>query len=485
MIKQEELSIQTQIIFWVTLTIILMATILVSINSYKLTRILKKDIKEKTKLTCQKMAKVLDEATWNLDKVKMKKYFENYPWELSGMARVTVYTEFNDHIFTVKLKETTDINKCKQAIYYNNEIVGYIEISIDQTSSTKIKAVIVRFWIATMTVTVIIMLIILLLTIKVLIGDPIKLLIGGLSEIQSGNLDFRFPLVNNSREALIISTTVDNMSVEIAKRSKQLKRENEIRKATEDKLKEFSESLEEQVQQRTRSLQKAYKSLQEESKERRQLQNEILSISDREQQRIGSDLHDSLGQQLTGVSLLLSILTKTLQKKGFPDMGPAIALEQQMKNVIKEARSLSHGLSPMRLHDDGLVTTLQNFATDTEQVRGITCNFECIDDANVFDENIAMHIYRITQEAVSNAHKHGKADVINIIMNKHQEYETMGEIHIIDNGSGIDEASLSSDGIGLRIMKFRAESIGGSISIMKNNLGGTTIKITYTNTENN
>ena len=152
-----------------------------------------------------------------------------------------------------------------------------------------------------------------------------------------------------------------------------------------------------------------------------------------------------------------------------------------MKIVIKEARALSHGLCPMRLNDDGLVTTLRNLATDTEQVYSITCNFECIDQTNVYDEVVAMHIYRIIQEAINNAHKHGKADIINITMSTHSDYNVMSEIHIEDNGCSINDLPTSSGGIGLRIMRFRAESIGGTIDIIKNNLGGTTVKVTYIN----
>ena len=484
MITPAKISIKAQLIIWLSVFIISIGITLVLINSYIFSSNLHKNINKKTSLTCEKLAIVLVDATWNIDIEAMGNYFEAYPWELSGMARVTIYTEFDDPIYTVKFKDANDLSKCRQPIYHDNDLIGFIEVSIDQTRQTSIKYMVFRFWIISMVAGLIIIFTVTLFIFKKLIGNPIKLLMKGLAEIESGNIDYRFPEVNNSREALMIATTVDTMSVEIGKRSRQLKQENAIRKATEAKLKEFTNSLEEQVQQRTRSLQKAYKALQKESKERFQLQNEILSISDREQQRIGNDLHDSLGQQLTGVSLLLSILTKTLQKNKTPEAESALALEKQMKVVIKEARNLSHGLSPLRLNDDGLIPTLQKLANDTEYICGITCNFECTDEANVFTEVVAMHLYRIIQEAINNAHKHGNADVINITMNTHPDYKSVSEIHIEDNGCGIAESQNSSDGIGLRIMHFRAESIGGLINITKNKLGGTTVKVTYTNTDN-
>ena len=217
-----------------------MGTVLVVINYHKFSTVFEKNMVEKTDSTCRKLSVVLGEATWNLDNVQMKEYFKDYLWELSEMAYITIFTEFEDPIYTIKFSDTTDFHKCRHPIYYNNEMVGIVEVALDQTRQANIKAMILRLWIGSMTSTIIIIFLIALYMLKKLIGAPVKLLMSALSEIESGNIDYRLPEVNSSMEALMISRTVDNMSVEIGKRSRQLKREIEIRKATEKKLKEFN-----------------------------------------------------------------------------------------------------------------------------------------------------------------------------------------------------------------------------------------------------
>ncbi len=482
MIKKEKLSIQKQLMIWLSVFLLSSSTILVIINIRSSAATLKKQMHLKASLVCQKLAVVLSNSIWNIDDKEISDYFKEYPWELSDIATVRVLTEFNTPIYDMTYKSSADTLKCRYPVHHNGTLVGFIEVTMSQELLTSTQRSIMRSWSISMLLATFITLLIIYMVTKTLITRPVKVLTEGLRQIEAGNYEYRFPLVKNSYEALLIYNTVDKMSIEIGNRKKELEHENNIRKAAEVKLKLFTTDLETQVQERTRSLQKAYKDLQEEVKERQLLQNEVLSISDKERQRIGSDLHDSLGQQLTAVSLRLAILTKRLLKRNMPEVTAARELQEEMKGVTKEARSISHGLSPLRLHDDGLIATLHSLAVDTGDIHGIACKFTCDDNVYVTNQAIAIHLYRITQEAITNAQKHGKANIITITMNKHPNYNTMGEIHIEDNGCGITESHRSSDGIGLRSMNFRAEAIGGAINIEENNkIGGTTIHVTYDN----
>ena len=481
MIKKEKLSIQKQLMISLSVFLLSTSAILVVINIKNSSTALREQMHRKASLVCQKLSSVLADSIWNIDEKVISDYFKEYPWELSDIATVKVLTEFNTPIYSITYNDSADTLKCRYPVHHDGSVIGFIEVTMDQTLLTTTQKSIMKSWILSMILGTCTVLLILYIATKTLITKPIEILTHGLKQIQAGDYEYRFPLVKNSYEALLIYNTVDKMSIEIGNRKRELEHENNIRKAAEVKLQLFTADLETQVQERTRSLQKAYKDLQDEVKERQLLQNEVLSISDKERRRIGIDLHDSLGQQLTAVSLRLAICAKKLPKDDTAVVAAAKELQEEMKVLTKEARSISHGLSPLRLHDDGLIKTLHNLAADTGEIHGITCKFICDNDIHISNKAVAIHLYRITQEAITNAEKHGKANIITITMNKHPDYATMGEIHIKDNGCGIKESHLSSDGIGLRSMKFRAEAIGGSIKIENNTTGGTTIHITYDN----
>lgn len=205
--------------------------------------------------------------------------------------------------------------------------------------------------------------------------------------------------------------------------------------------------------------------------ERKRLEREVLEISEDERRRIGHDLHDDLGQQLTGVLMLSRLLQEELEKDQ-PARVPAVRrITSRLGQALAYVRHLSHMLSPVVVEAEGLMDALESLAENTDEVFGIPCWFEAPEPVLVGSHEVATHLYRIAQEAVNNAVKHGRPGEIGI--------ELLGNgpealLRILDNGVGIsDEALQSGRGIGLHTMHYRADIIGADLTVRRREQGGT------------
>jgi len=202
------------------------------------------------------------------------------------------------------------------------------------------------------------------------------------------------------------------------------------------------------------------------------LEKEILEISDRERQRIGQDLHDGLCQQLAGIELMSQVLEQKLAARSKADAARAGEIARFVREAISQTRLLARGLAPSNLESGGLMSALQELALNTEKMFGISCRFECKEPVVIRDLLVATHLYRITQEAVSNAIKHGRARKVIIELATSSQRITLG---ICDDGVGFSKAPSDHNGMGLRIMQYRVGVIAGSITITANPVGGATI----------
>ena len=206
--------------------------------------------------------------------------------------------------------------------------------------------------------------------------------------------------------------------------------------------------------------------------ERARLEREVLETTERERRRIGQDLHDGLGQKLTAASLATSGLITALESAA-PALAPqAEGLSRQLRETIAEVRSLSHGLAPVALQEDGLMHALHELAETTTHNTGVHCVFECPQPVRVADAAVAGHIHRIAQEAVNNALKHAKPAEIRLGL----ECDAGALVlEVDDDGDGLPDAPAEAGGIGLRVMRHRAELIGGTLEIGSPPAGGTRI----------
>ena len=204
--------------------------------------------------------------------------------------------------------------------------------------------------------------------------------------------------------------------------------------------------------------------------EREQLEKAILEISERERRSIGRDLHDDLGQHLTGTALAGQVLCDKLRAKNIEEETDAWKIVELIEEGIEKTRRLARGLLLAEIKANGLVAALQELAADVSNQFRVACEFVCAaSEVRLVDNDLATHLFHIAQEAVSNAIRHGKAPRIVINL-------TTGngvELTVRDFGAGLREPL--GDGLGLRIMAHRAEIIGGHFTIAVQPEGGTLV----------
>jgi PAS domain S-box-containing protein len=212
--------------------------------------------------------------------------------------------------------------------------------------------------------------------------------------------------------------------------------------------------------------------------ERRRLEKEILDITERERRLIGQEIHDSMGQMLTGVAVKSKGLSLKLKSKSLDESKDALAISKLANKAIAQTRDLAKMLYPVDIETGGLVSALQILASNAEKILGVRCRLRCEKHVSVKDLIEAKQLYRITQEAVTNAVRHGKAKNISIHL-----YLTKSKTILLIKNDGRDfpKALPRKRGMGLKIMEYRANLIGGSLDIRKGSKGGTVVTCSFSN----
>jgi PAS domain S-box-containing protein len=207
--------------------------------------------------------------------------------------------------------------------------------------------------------------------------------------------------------------------------------------------------------------------------EARQLESEILHISEKERQKIAMELHDDLCPQLIGIEVLTKILKRKLETKAIDETKDAETIRTLILDSIDKTRRLSRGLFPVNLSEHGLDTSLKELAGYVCDIFAISCTFTCNFSHPFKDGSVAVHLYYIAHEAVHNAVKHAKANKINIILTDNDEKIILT---IKDNGKGLNNTTQSM-GLGMKIMKYRATRIGALLDIIEDADKGTHVVI--------
>ncbi|UCG58574.1 MAG: PAS domain-containing protein [Phycisphaerales bacterium] len=254
------------------------------------------------------------------------------------------------------------------------------------------------------------------------------------------------------------------------------------RKQIEEDLRKHREHLEELVLARTTELTEANKQLLEEIERRKELERDILRIVEQERQRIGQELHDSIGQQLTGIGFMMEVLGGKLADKSLTEEAPyAEKINTRVSRAVELARHLAKGLHPIDLDGNGLAFALKELAANTEQLFGVSCTFQCDKAVSVNGGSVAINLYRIAQEAITNAVKHGKAKNIRIeLVSKDNGLRLTVE----NDGSEFPAGETRGGGMGLKIMRCRAEIVDGSFDIRKGTGEGSIVTCVFPNKEN-
>lgn len=205
--------------------------------------------------------------------------------------------------------------------------------------------------------------------------------------------------------------------------------------------------------------------------ERKKLEKFILEGGAQEQSRLGRELHDSLGQEMTGISLMAHTLAGRLAKARRPETEEALRIAEASRNAVEQVRSLAAGLIPSELVPDGLPAALRALAARAEKLFGLSCVVQCPPALPRLEDHALVQLYRIAQESLTNAAKHGGARRawIELSVSKRQL-----ELRVTDDGRGLD-AAVPTGGMGLQIMRHRARMLGGTFELRRGKLGGAVV----------
>lgn len=208
----------------------------------------------------------------------------------------------------------------------------------------------------------------------------------------------------------------------------------------------------------------------------RELEHTLAEVSEAEQRRLGRDLHDGLGQQLTGIALLSRALGQKLRAGGRTEAADANEIEDLVNESIDVTRDLARGLSPLDLDRTSLPAALRELAARTERLCRIPTAYEGDEPLLLADDSVALNLYRVAQEAVNNAVKHARPGHIRIHLTTDDERTALT---VRDDGGGMAPGrpgrTDATSGMGLRIMKYRANSVGASFHIRSAPGEGTTV----------
>jgi PAS domain S-box-containing protein len=281
-------------------------------------------------------------------------------------------------------------------------------------------------------------------------------------EIPSGGLELRLCRKNGERfDTLLLMTALkdsfDNLTGWLSSITDITQR-----KQAEDALRRSHEELELRVRQRTAELSAANTALQTALAERRRLENELLEITDKERRRIGLNLHDDLGQKLTGIALMSKGLQVQLARNGLEGAAEAARIHALIQETMTQARELSHDLVTLDLQEKDLVSAMEGMVSHVKRTFNISCRFECKTTAPALEANVVGQLYKITQEAVTNAIKHAKARHVEIHLANGGNHLLLS---IRNDGAPFPSVVNANAGLGLRIMSYRAHLIGASLEV--------------------
>ncbi len=210
-------------------------------------------------------------------------------------------------------------------------------------------------------------------------------------------------------------------------------------------------------------LETYHNNLQLEISERRRLERELLNVSEREKQKFGRILHDDLGPHLIGTEVLSKVLKEKLARQ--PELAEATVSAEKIRDLIAEAvsktRNLARGLMPVEAAVYGLEASLEDMAENVSRIYGVNCTFSSAEAVTLGDNTAATHIYYIVHEAVHNAVKHGDAEHITISLIREEPVLT---VKIVDDGRGLPD-NPNPKGMGLSILKYRADCLGAELKI--------------------
>lgn len=389
----------------------------------------------------------LSETRWLADRGIILSRRDGRPFEIAGIAR--------------------DITERRQDEEERARLAAVVESSEDAIMTLDLKGVI-QTWNAGAEV-------IFGFTAEEVIGRPVAMLrppeaaddeVVFQEHIRQGRRIHHYETVRRRKDGVLIDISISISPVRDEQGQLQgfskISRDITRRRQAELMLQQLNAELENRVAERTAALREANEALQHLIERRRELEREVLNISEHEQRRIGQDLHDDLGQQIAGAWMMSSVLERALAKRAVPEVAGAARISALLGEALNHTRTLARGLHPVAPKEGGLQAALQQLAERGQTLFGTKCQFITKGICRLDDPAVSTHLYRVAQEALSNAVKHGEAKLIRITLRCSPR-----KLRLIvdDDGHGFRQPEVGQVGMGLRIMRYRVDMIGAKLEI--------------------
>jgi len=425
-----------------------------------------------------RLGESLSEHIWKLDDDAIAGYLQEYPhW--GAVVRVSVLTQYGDPIHELVRGDDDDSFVRRHTVLRGGEPIGAVEVAVSRAEERLMSASSARLTALAVISSVPAIIVVIFYVMNFSLNRPMARLLVGIRNIAAGNYEER---LEPSRYAEIdsIGDEVNQMASQIAERTRELEEEVAERRRAQVELQGMKVDLENLVDRRTEQLRLAYGKLQEETEQRRLAQRKMLDVGIREQRRIGRDLHDTIGQELAGLSFLSASLERVLMEKGSPESATAGEISSLLRESLDKTRKIARGLDPVDVSESGLALSLQHLASEIERLHGLTCKLVEGADIGVSDNRSATHLFHIAQEACHNAVVHGDAAKIDIRL---RAGAGRGRLIFQDDGKGFATDNTGHNGMGMSTMRERAEAIGGAIEVVSSPGEGTTITVTFDGAE--
>jgi PAS domain S-box-containing protein len=209
----------------------------------------------------------------------------------------------------------------------------------------------------------------------------------------------------------------------------------------------------------------------------RQLQRQLAEVTDREQRRIGSDIHDGMCQLLTATALAAKAVEHRLTQAGVKEARSLAEVVGMVEEANRRSRTIALVLHPVELERSGLMPALNELARQTQEQLGVVCSLQCTAEFGTPTGAKTVHVFRVVQEAISNAVRHGKAKHVAILAGVSGE---LAEVSVNDDGVGIPvEWPAERTGMGIHLMTYRAQMLGGTLEVVRRPAGGTSVRLMF------
>lgn len=425
-----------------------------------------------------RLGETLSEHIWELDDDAIAGYLQEYPhW--GAVVRVSVLTQYGDPIHELVRGDDDDSFVRRRTVLRGGEPIGAVEVAVSRAEERLMSASAARLTAMAVIFGIPSIIVVILFVMNFSLNRPLARLLVGIRNIAAGNYKER---LEPSRYAEIdsISDEVNQMASQIAQRREELQEEVKERRRAQVELQGIRVDLENLVDRRTEQLRLAYEKLQEETEQRRLAQRKMMDVGLHEQKRIGRDLHDSIGQELAGLSFLSASLERVLAEKGSPESATAGEIASLLRESLNKTRKIARGLDPVDVSEEGLSLSLQQLASDMQRLHDVSCELLEGSDVGVNDNRSATHLFHVAQEACHNAVVHGDAGKIVIRLTADAGH---GTLVIRDNGKGFTPDEAGHNGMGMSTMHERAEAIGGTLNVQSEPGEGTTITVAFDGAE--